>query len=65
MIQDKNYVELSLGFKYKNGEGRNDVYSSARIRTRMMSKIISLLCLYKVKVGKKTWCEIAVMFLYR
>ena len=37
MIQDKNYVELSLSFKYKNGEGRNDVYSSAHIRTRMMS----------------------------
>ena len=36
MIQDKNYVELSLSFNYKNGEGRNDVYSSARIRTRMM-----------------------------
>ena len=29
MKQDKNYVELNLNFKFKNGEGRNDAYSSA------------------------------------
>ena len=34
MIQDKNKVELNLNFKFKNGEGRNDVYSSACIRKK-------------------------------
>ena len=29
MKQDKNYVELNLNFKFKNGEGRNNAYSSA------------------------------------
>ena len=30
--QYRNQVELNLNFKFKNGEGRNDIYSSARIR---------------------------------
>ena len=31
MIQDKKWVELNSNFKFKNTEGRNNVYSSACI----------------------------------